>query len=200
MDWTKIRAVIFDVDGTLYRQFPVRLHMAIRLAVYCLTHARKVRELLGIYHFRKVREEETFRTSPMEEQIREAARRAGLSDEPRLREAIQAWMFREPLPLIRRYANREILALMNRLQREGRQIVIWSDYAPDEKLAVLNVKPDRIYYPGHNGIDEMKPSEKAARKILQDLGLEPEKTAYLGDRTEKDGQSAAAVGIRFILI
>ena len=200
VDWREIQAVIFDVDGTLYHQTPVRFHMALRLITYFALHPWKFRELLGIYHFRRLREEETYQNSTLEMQIREAAKRAVISEDNRLREAIQIWMFCEPLSLICRYANREVLRLMKRLQNEGKQILIWSDYAPEEKLAALDVKPDQIYYPGHNGIEGMKPSEKSARKILKDLGLAPENAVYLGDRMEKDGKSAMAAGIRFILI
>ena len=140
VDWSEIYAVIFDVDGTLYRQFPVRVHMGFRLASHFLLHPREIRDLIGIYQFRKLREEEIFQASSLETQIHEAANRAGLPEEKRLHEVIQTWMFREPLSLIRRYANRKVLDLMDRLQDEGKQVVIWSDYAPEEKLAALDVK------------------------------------------------------------
>ena len=200
VDWSEIYAVIFDVDGTLYRQFPVRVHMGFRLASHFLLHPREIRDLIGIYQFRKLREEEMFQASSLEAQIHEAANRAGLPEKNRLHEVIQTWMFREPLSLIRRYANHKVLDLMDRLQDEGKQVVIWSDYAPEEKLAALDVKPYQIYYPGYNGISEMKPSEKSVRKILRDLGVDPKHTAFLGDRMEKDGKSALAAGIHFILI
>ncbi len=89
----KIRLVIFDVDGTLYFQRPVRKEMALRLAGYYLTHPWRWKELLGIYYFRKLRETEAGRTASLEEQIRGAARRARMKQDERLKRAIQRWMF-----------------------------------------------------------------------------------------------------------
>ena len=55
-------AVISDLDGTLYCQRPVRVKMALRLAGYYLLRLWRVRELAGIFFFRRIREEERFRT------------------------------------------------------------------------------------------------------------------------------------------
>ena len=200
VDWTQIQAVIFDVDGTLYRQQPVRIGMAFRLAGYFLLHPLQIKELLGIYHFRKLRESPRFQASSLDAQIREAAKLAGLQNTDRLKEAIQRWMFREPLSLIQKHGNPSVLALLKRLQTEGKRILIYSDYAPEEKLAALEIHPDAVYYPGCRGIEELKPSGKSVRWILKDQGLSVEKTVYLGDRDEKDGKSAQAVGMRFIHI
>ena len=57
-DWKDIRLVAFDVDGTLYRQRPLRLRMARDLVLHALTKAdlapiavlgkfRRIRERLG---------------------------------------------------------------------------------------------------------------------------------------------------------
>ena len=78
VDWAPVRAVIFDVDGTLYHQRPVRIRMACRLAGFFLLHPLRIRELLGIRHFRKLRETERYRKASVEEQIRAAAEKAGI--------------------------------------------------------------------------------------------------------------------------
>ncbi len=198
IEWARVRAVIFDVDGTLYRQRPVRIRMACRLAGYFLFHPLKFRELTGIWHFRKLRETERYRKASLEEQIRAAAEKAGIGDPERLRAAIQRWMFREPLSAVAAFADGKTLALMRQAQSEGKRILIYSDYAPEEKLAALDVRADAVYYPGRDGIDELKPSEKCMRRILEAQGLSPAETVYVGDRDERDGAAAASVGVRYV--
>ena len=200
VDWTSIKAVIFDVDGTLYHQKPVRIHIACRLLVYFLIHPLEIKDLLGIWHFRKLRETESFRTRSFEEQVQGAAQRAGISDEARLNKAIQKWMFQEPLSLIQKNGNQAVLTLLKQLQSEGKRILIYSDYAPEEKLSALGVVPDAVYYPGHNGIEELKPSGKSVQRILKDQFLSASDAVYLGDRAEKDGESARAAGMCFVLV
>lgn len=50
------RAVIFDMDGTLYYQLPLRLRMAGKLAAYYLRHPFRYKELLAVKTFREIRE------------------------------------------------------------------------------------------------------------------------------------------------
>ena len=198
VDWSLVRGIIFDVDGTLYHQKPVRIRMAFRLTVHVLLHPRSFRDLMGIYYFRKLRETNLFRTQPLERQIQEAAARAGIQKDAHLREAIQLWMFDAPLPYIRKHENRDVTFLLKQMRSEGKKILIYSDYAPEQKLQALGISADGIYYPGTEGIEELKPSGKNIRIILTDHDLRPEETVLIGDRTEKDGESARAANVRFI--
>lgn len=198
MDRTAAKCAIFDVDGTLYFQRPVRKGMALRLAGYFLTHPWRWKELLGIYYFRKLRETEAGRTAALEEQIRGAARRAGVKQEERLKRAIQRWMFEEPLSLIRRHANEPLLRLLREMRAAGTRVIIYSDYAPEQKLEALGVSADAVYYPGRGGIEELKPSRRAMETILKTERVNPEHCVFFGDRPERDGKSAALAGIRFL--
>ena len=49
------RAVIFDMDGTLYYQLPLRLRMGGKLAAYYLRHPLRYKELLAVKTFREIR-------------------------------------------------------------------------------------------------------------------------------------------------
>lgn len=200
VNWEEVRGVIFDVDGTLYRQKPVRFSMMGRLMRHLLAHPCFFRELMGIYHFRKLRETASFRTRTMEAQIRAAAASAGIRDAERLKKAIQRWMFEEPLTYIRKYRNPDTLGLLAQMQSAEKKILIYSDYATEQKMEVLGIRADGIYYPGIHGIEGMKPSGKNVQRILSSQGLCPDETVYIGDRPEKDGKSARAAGVRFVSV
>lgn len=57
---TEYRTVIFDMDGTLYFQSPVRLCMAVSLGLYYMIHPYKIKELMVLKKFRKMREQGRF--------------------------------------------------------------------------------------------------------------------------------------------
>ena len=198
--WNQIRAAVFDVDGTLYDQPRVRKSMAKKLLAFYLLHLGRIRELLGIFYFRKIREESAWQAAGMEEQAGEASRRAGLKDPPRLLAAIRKWMFDEPLPLIAAYRNEAVLSLLHRMQAAGQKVIIYSDYAPEEKLSALGVSPDAVFYPGSGISEELKPSETNMRQILKAVSLPADQIVFLGDRDEKDGASARLVGMPFVLV
>lgn len=197
---TGIRAVIFDVDGTLYHQRPVRLRMAARMAGYYGTRPRRLSELKGILAFRKLREEEAYQTVSQEDQIREAARRAGIPDASALEKAIQHWMFSAPLREIAAHPKKEVISFLRRMQAEGRKIIIYSDYAAEEKLKALQLEPDAVYYPGTAGMRELKPSRESMNLILSREGLRPDQAMMVGDREEKDGRSAELAGMPFVIV
>lgn len=198
--WHEIQALIFDVDGTLYHQLPVRLRMAFRLARYYGTHLSGLQELKGISCFRRIREEEAFQAVSLDKQILEAARRSGADDADKLKAAIQRWMFKEPLDAIAAHPRKNVISLLRRRQAEGKRIIIYSDYAAEEKLAALCLTPDAVYYPGTMGMTEMKPSRKCMELILSREGIRADQAVMVGDRPEKDGKSAELAGMRFIYV
>ena len=196
MNWRDIEVYIFDVDGTLYPQRPVRWHMLLKLMRHVLLHPAAIGELMALYHFRKLREEEQYKASPMEALYEVAARKAGISEE-RAAEAVQRWMFREPLPLLKKYKYEEIIRFINDRYAAGKQIVFYSDYPALEKVQAMGAGFNRIYVSGTGGLNEQKPSADAMRIILQNTGAEKSKIVYVGDRDRKDGASARIAGLQY---
>ena len=54
-DWDDIRLVVFDVDGTLYRQRPLRLRMARDMLLYTLLN-RDLNVIAVLAKYRRIRE------------------------------------------------------------------------------------------------------------------------------------------------
>ena len=81
-------------------------------------------------------------------------------------------------------------------------MAIYSDYGSViEKLEALDIDPaqfDLVISAPELGA--LKPSEPCARRVLEMLEAKPETTLFVGDREDKDGASAKAVGARFLLI
>lgn len=199
MDYKKISSkevFIFDVDGTLYSQPAMRLRMAMSLGGYYALHFWKMKELVSLYLFRKLREDEKYRTKTMDEQISAAAGKTGIGTE-RCRSVVDKWMFVRPLDIMCKCAFASALDFISVMQSSGKKIVIYSDYPAKEKLDVLGINADYIFTPQDEKIGELKPSKKAMNHIVSQLECSSDAVLYVGDRDEKDGKSARLAGIDY---
>lgn len=96
----------------------------------------------------------------------------------------------------------EVVALFEECKAKGLQTAIYSDYGcVEEKLKVLGIDPKGfdllITAPELGGL---KPTPACAQKVLERLNARPETTLFVGDRDEKDGEAARAVGAHFLLV
>ena len=96
----------------------------------------------------------------------------------------------------------ETLALLAECKAKGLKTAVYSDYgAVAEKLTALGIEPKQfdliITAPELGGL---KPTEACVKRVMELLGATPENTLFVGDRDEKDGACARAVGAKFLLV
>lgn len=96
----------------------------------------------------------------------------------------------------------EVVELLHEVQQRHLQTAIYSDYGcVEEKLQVLGIDPSGfdliITAPELRGL---KPTPACAQQVLDRLGADPQTTLFVGDRDEKDGAAARAVGAKFLWI
>jgi len=180
---------IFDVDGTLYSQKSMRIRMGLSLIGYYLFHPTRIKELLMIQTFRKLREKEEYKAYSVEDL-------AALIS-PNAFSVIDKWMFTKPLKVIVKCAYTEVLDFINS-RPDDVKIVIYSDYPAAEKINALGLKVDYIFTSEDPEIKELKPDKQAMEHILNTVNTQVEKYIYVGDRDCKDGASARTVGMRYI--
>ena len=95
---TTLRAVWFDLDGTLYDQRRLRLRMLLELSGYILKDRHAVRDIKVLYRFRKAREElsDGGADNVSKKQLGMTAEK--LSVPPALvRKITEEWLYRRPL-------------------------------------------------------------------------------------------------------
>lgn len=170
--------------------------MAVKLLGYYSTHIWKWKELYALYMFRKMREQEKYRILSVKE-LSECVGRKIKADSDTVESTIKKWMFQIPLELLPRCAYQDVLAEIHRLRKSGCKIYIYSDYPAKEKVDILQLHAEDIFTAEDDDIHELKPSRKAMQVILKKVGVNPSQIQFIGDRDEKDGESAKLLSMDY---
>jgi HAD superfamily hydrolase (TIGR01549 family) len=206
LDPARIDAIVFDVDGTLYRQSGVRRGMLLRLL---RAHAGRPAE--GVRTMRALR---AYRRA--QEHMRDAAERHGAAAEGQLRLAcewtgleaatvgacVERWMEREPLDLVGRATRAGVAEFLAAAQERGVRLAVLSDYPPRAKLVAMGI--ERYFEVAVCAQDAevraFKPDPRGIEVALEKLGVSQARALYVGDRPEVDAAAAARAGVPCVII
>ncbi len=216
------RAVIFDMDGTLYYQLPLRLRMGGKLAAYYLRHPLRYKELLAVKTFREIRERwpevehndsvkhnasvddgssaEQASSLDWRQYCQTAEKLSGGVRPEWIKQTVEHWMYQVPLALLPLCQDRQLAGLIRTLRKRHITVIIYSDYPAIEKARALNIEPDYIFSALDADIMCLKPDPKGLSHILSVTGLSPEQALMVGDRYEKDGMAARNAGIDWMIL
>ena len=152
IDWDRYRLVIFDMDGTLYRQRPVQVAMAAKLLADALL-TRRTTTLRTVRAFRHCRETLLDGSTDLaRDQYAVSAGMLGTTAEA-VRAVTERWIEQEPLGILGRHRLAGVAELFASLRERGKTIAILSDYPAAAKLAAeLSGAPRKALY-GQSGND-----------------------------------------------
>jgi FMN phosphatase YigB (HAD superfamily) len=200
-----LRALILDVDGTLYRQAPVRRAMARRIV---RTHATRpwtgMRVARVLVAYREA--QETLRASGFQgdvalAQTRLAAERTRVDPEE-VAKLARRWMEEAPLDVIASSGRPGLVEALGAAAGRGIKLAALSDYPAERKLEALGVADrfDVILSAQDPRVQAFKPSPRGLLVALSELDVEPSDALYVGDRADVDVAAAAAADVRCLLI
>jgi len=201
-----LRAIIFDVDGTLYRQGPLRRAVFYRLLRAHIYHpARLVSTARCLYAYRAA--QETLRTSPpvwqdiAEAQLQLASERAGVRPEILLA-CITRWMEEEPLDLLADFRHEGIKELLREVKQRGLRLGVFSDYPASRKLEAMGIQDhfDVVVTAQDAEVQRFKPNPHGLQVTLHRLGVAAHEALCVGDRADVDGIAALRAGIPCIIL
>lgn len=200
------KAVILDVDGTLYSQPWLRFHMAVNLAFYYLRHPLRAKELIILKKYRWAREhwqrlnpEESAPSSLEDSQYQYVGRLLNVPPE-QVKRTVRFWIHSKPLALLPKCKDTELAGLIKRLQEHSAVIAIYSDYPAEDKVRALNIKADFIFCSSDTDINCMKPDPKAMKVILHKMNAASKDTLMIGDRFSKDGMAAKNTDMDYVIL
>jgi FMN phosphatase YigB (HAD superfamily) len=203
----RIRAVLFDVDGTLYRQTTLRTLMAFELMTWSLAHpwqARRTYRVLSQYR----RAQELLRMDPPERlqdcarrQLELAARHANVNAGD-AEHIVSEWMFRRPLKYLPRCRAAGLFELLTFLAGRSIPVGVLSDYAAEAKLRALGVAQhvSMVICASDPDVGAVKPNPRGFLHACARWQFDPGDVLVVGDRVDADAAGAAAAGMPCVII
>ena len=186
---SSIKAVAFDIDGTLYPSW--RLY--IRIIPYVLKNLRfflKYGKVRGILH----------RTAPSgdfyEYQARLLALELGV-DNKTARDMIETIVYKGMIPYLKAvkpYAH--IRETIQSFKDRGYKLAILSDFPPDQKGDIWGTRELFDVVCGSEELGALKPSKFTFGSLAIKLGLPTESILYVGNSIPSDVEGAAAAGMK----
>jgi FMN phosphatase YigB (HAD superfamily) len=201
----RLRALIFDVDGTLYPQPRIRRVMAARLLRAHWSRpwaAVRVSRVLGAYrHAQETLRRERFCGDVAAAQRDRAADRTR-SDPADVADLARQWMDDLPLDVIARSPRRGLGELLDRAAARGLRLAAVSDYPADRKLEALGIADrfDVVLCAQDPRVRALKPDPRGLLLALELLGVDGAAAIYVGDRADVDAPAAAAARMRCVLV
>ncbi len=196
------KTLLFDLDGTLYKQSMIRRRMAARLLKSCLSepiHGWRI--LRGLRAYRRAQEE--MRNGPPVEgglengQLAWASSHSGLSIDE-LRPMVAMWMEERPLDLLLAGAVWEGLeSVLAEARQRGLRLGVVSDYQAEKKLEAMRLRRyfDTVVVAQDAAVQSFKPDERGIRVALDRLDTKPGDALYIGDRPKVDAEAARRAGV-----
>ena len=195
--------LLFDVDGTLYRQDILRILMLVRMLKALVRNPFKLYRTIKIISvYRK--EMELLRNkngaSP-EGQIANTIRATGYSGDV-VKECIDFWFRQEPLKYMKLCLRKNIIKLIKDGEKAPMLLGVYSDYPAADKLKELGVYQcfNTIVCSQDEDVKALKPSPKGFMVAAEKMGLRPDQVLYIGDRYEVDAVGARNAGMQFLIV
>jgi FMN phosphatase YigB (HAD superfamily) len=200
-----IKAIVFDVDGTLYRQGPVRRAMFARLASELLINpVRGWRTMRALKAYRDAQEH--LRRWPAggdvaTAQYALACERASV-DRESMAACVAEWMEQKPLTVLPRFGQPGMLGVLHTCRAQGVRLGALSDYPAQDKLKALGLEGlfDVVLCAQQSSVNVFKPNPKGLLRAMESLGTAASETLYVGDRLDVDLPTAQAAGVRCVII
>lgn len=203
------KLIIFDMDGTLYFQRPLQIHMALRMVLSCFKPGG-LSEVMIVLKFRKLREHwDTLAdkdTTSQTDVNMDNAQYAYLSTQTgipveAIAKAVQKWIYDEPLNIICNYRDHALFEIIKKYHLSEKQVAIYSDYPAIDKRDALKLPAIPCFYGGQKEISCMKPDPKGLTYIMSVYGItDPSEVLMVGDRQSKDGHAAISAGTDYLIL
>jgi phosphoglycolate phosphatase/putative hydrolase of the HAD superfamily len=200
---SQLKALLFDLDGTLYPLRPVRIAVFRMLITSHLFHPasgfRTIRALAAYRRSQELLRTAKFPLGPLREaQLQTASQLSDLPSEFVSR-CVSYWMEERPLEILARHVRKDLIRVLRSAKEKGIRTAVCSDYPAIRKIAALGLTEwfDLVVSAQDPEIGEFKPSPKMLEFALERLGVRPEQALYIGDRAEIDGAAARRAGVAF---
>lgn len=196
--------IVFDVDGTLYYQAPVRRAMLLRLLWAAVPQPLAGWRMFRTLHaYRAAQEHLRGRLAgdAESEQIRFVCERTG-RDRASVVACVERWMEQEPLSVLPRCIHRGLPEFLGACKARGLRLAAVSDYPADAKLRALGIADlfDLVLSAQTPEVGVFKPHPRGLLLAAERLDADVRECLYVGDRAEVDAAAAEAAGMPCVIL
>lgn len=186
----EIKAIAFDIDGTLYRTISLNSRVAFHF-IWNLSLFRK---------FNTVRNEMHDFPEPlpnfMEVQAQKMAQKMGCSNEEAYM-TIDKIAYGGLVPYFERIKPyKGVVAFIKNIKEKGLKVGVLSDFPPEQKGELWGLKPYCDVILGTEQIGALKPAAYPFLVLAEQLGVKPEEILYVGNSHRYDIDGAANAGLK----
>lgn len=191
-----IKAVIFDMDGTLYDQRKMHKYMIKALFRYYWKRPHKWYELVILYVFRKNRYLIQNTSDIASLQYDMVAKSLHVSQD-RVRQVVAMWIEEKPLQFMKRCMYDVMPLYFKIIHEQGLKIAVVSDYPVTKKLQALGLSADVEVCSTDKDVNALKPSPEGFLYAAKKMNIKKDCCVVIGDRDDKDGEAARLATMRF---
>jgi len=200
-----LKAIVFDIDGTLYRQSMLRRAMLGRLLRVHARHPLRGWRTAGVLRAYR-HAQERLRSSAAEGDISGAQITLTCQethvDRGSVLDCVNRWMEQEPLQFLPQCLQPGVIEFLETCRRRGLRLGALSDYPAEAKLEALGLSAlfDVVLCAQAPEVNVFKPNPRGLLLALERLGAARAETLYVGDRLDVDVPTAAAAGVRCAIV
>ncbi len=200
----QLRALVFDVDGTLYRQSPLRRAMLLRLLRMTAGHpVEGWQTFRTLQAYRRAQEHlrQGCEGDVAAAQVAFASTHAN-TDAASVVTRVQRWMEQEPLSTLPRCAYEGLPEFLRACRDAGLRLAALSDYPADAKLQALGIAEhfELVLCAQAPEVNVFKPNPRGLQVVLEKMGVDRHECLYVGDRADVDAAAAAAAGMACVIL
>lgn len=201
----KVKAIVFDVDGTLYNQNIFRVFLILDLLKHFISSPKKTLAALKVLRtYRKVHEEirkDVNATDLYNIQIKKTAdlHKIHFDDANKI---MEDWFHTKPLKHFAYTKRKKLIETFKWFKENHIKTALLSDYPCENKAKALGILEyvDEIKSSMDVDIDKLKPDVKGFLRVAEILNLNPGEIIYVGDRYKIDIIGAKKAGYIPVLI
>jgi putative hydrolase of the HAD superfamily len=199
LDTSRIRAVLFDLDGTLYDQSILRRKMAARLLRACAANPRRgFRALRAVQAYRHAHEALRNGEYTAERHLELACGACGYAA-GEVQAIVAEWIERQPLDLLPLCVYPQLHEFLGTLSQLRLALGVFSDYPTEQKIEALGFKSYFRHQLSAGAVGRLKPDPLGILALAEAVAIPPSECLYIGDRTI-DQDAAHSAGMQFALV
>lgn len=187
----EIKAIAFDIDGTLYETWKLNIRIPLRFLAHIY--------FFSVYGLVRVKLRKMNITENFSQLQNQYMAKALFMSEEKAAKKMDRIVYSGLNPYFKKFsACKNAVETVKAFKEAGFKIALLSDFPPEQKGELWGMKPYCDVMLGTESCGALKPSPVPFKKMAQELGIAPEEILYVGNSFKYDVLGAKAAGMKAV--